>query len=404
MADPAFLVGSAFLVLAALAFLVVPMMRGDGEAARLRRRRKALEELRDDLSESDYRERVDRLDAERRAAQSPASGSIRSLAVLLIVAVPLVAVVLYMQLGTPAGISPETGPTSQLREMLGGLAQRVRSEPDDVEAWNRLGALYKQLQQFPAAESAFRRVVFLDPENTLARVELAETLLYQSGQARLPEESDRLLREVLDDDPANQKALWLAGLGAYHSGNRERALAHWRRLEQLLPEGEIRDRVREQIASAAVAPDGSSPPQTAATRTASTAAAQRPAPSRPERDGAGPAPTSVAVEVSIDPGLAGRVGGSETVFVFARAVDGPPAPLAVKRLTAAELPTTIVLSDNDSMAEGLTLGTFPKVLVSARISRTGGVTVSSGDLEGRSREFEPGSVGHVSVRIDEIVE
>jgi cytochrome c-type biogenesis protein CcmH len=427
-ASPLFLVGAIALVVAALAFLLLPMLRGGGEASRLRRRRKALEELRDELSESEYRERIARIDAQRKTAGSADTGSTRGLAFMLLAAVPLIGAVLYFQIGSPQGINPETGQTGQLREMLGDLTRQVKSEPEDIDAWNQLGMIYKQIQQYPAAESAFRRVVFLEPDNTLARVELAETLLFQGGQANLPQESDRLLRQVLAREPENQKALWLAGLGAFQSGNRARALTLWRRLEALLPEGAVRDRIREQIASATDGPALASARGTEAPRDAIHAAVQRDdaaetassspsstasaAPTTPETSEPAPAAstndrdsgTRVAVEISVDDAVASRLGGAETVFVFARAVNGPAAPLAVKRLAASALPTTVILSEADSMAEGLTLGTFPTVSVTARVSRTGNVIAAAGDLQGQSDAFDPKSADQVSVSINEIVQ
>jgi len=420
-ASPLFLVGAIALVAAALAFLLLPMLRGGGDASKLRRRRKALEELRDELSEPEYRQRVARIEEEQKATGSAHARSTRTLAFMLLAAVPLVGAVLYFQIGTPQGINPDTGQTGQLREMLGDLTQQVKSEPGDIAAWNQLGMIYKQIQQYPAAESAFRRVVFLEPGNTLARVELAETLLFQGGQSNLPAESNQLLRQVLAREPQNQKALWLAGLGAFHSGDRGRAVALWRRLEALLPEGEVRDRIREQIASATDGPmladaTGNEAPrdaihagirradgaETAPATTSSPADTPTPRVAATQDDpGAG---TQVSVDIALDDTVAARLGGSETVFVFARAVNGPAAPLAVKRMAASALPATVVLSDADSMAEGLTLGTFPTVNVTARVSRSGNVIAATGDLQGQSEPFDPKTTGNVSVLINQIVE
>jgi cytochrome c-type biogenesis protein CcmH len=439
LASPSFLLGAGILVLVALAFLLPPLVRGAGDTARIRRRRNALHELRDELPRAEYEQRMARLDAEEQAARSNGGSPqpTRTFAVLLLVALPLCGAVLYFNVGTPEGIDPRPGQTGELRETLGDLAARVRENPENVDAWNQLGMLWKQIQQFPAAESAFRRVLFLAPDNAMARVELAETLLYQSGGASLPPESESLLRAVLRQNPNNQKALWLAGLGAFHNGRQQQALALWRRLEQLLPEGPVRQRVREQIAQ--VDPDGTSATGTAATGTAASAAggAGNLPPGHPPIDAAGTAatsddagdaepasattpgtdnavaagddagpasPTSVTVEVSVSPELSTRVSGNETVFVFARAVDGPPAPLAVRRLSAAALPTTIELSESDSMTQGLSITTFPQVRIAARISASGNAIASPGDLQGYSQPFGVAETERVGVTIDQVVE
>lgn len=408
LASPMFLLGTLALVLVALAFVLVPLWRRDSAATRLARKRRALEELRDDLESSEYRKRLANLDREHAETRSQPR-SPKSLSALLIIAVPLLALFLYTQVGTPEGIEPEPGPNAELREVLGELTLRVRQQPQDIDAWNRLGMIWKQMQQYPAAEAAFRRVMFIDPSETFARVELAETLLYASGRARLPEASRELLDSVLVDDPDNQKALWLAGLGAFHDGEQQRALALWTRLRDQLPDGNVRDQVSEQIAR--VTGTAPSESEASAARTASAnphagimpPAREASAPEAPGADG-DDAGASIRVEVQLDQALAGRISGNETVFVFARAVNGPPAPLAVKRFTAADLPATVVLSDGDSMAQGLSLSTFPQVQISARVSRSGNAIAAAGDLQGQSGPLTVADTDQLSLVIDEVIE
>jgi len=92
---------------------------------------------------------------------------------------------------------------------------------------------------------------------------------------------------------------------------------------------------------------------------------------------------SVAGEVSIAPELAARVRPQDVVFVFARASDGPPVPLAVARFRASELPLRFSLDDSMAMAPGFTLSSQRSVIVGARISRSGQAGAQSGDLTGQ---------------------
>jgi cytochrome c-type biogenesis protein CcmH len=431
LASSSFLLGLGILVMLALAFLLMPILRGNADAARLRRRRRALEELKDDLPEADYEQRLARLESEEKATRSSAPGSSRTLAVLLLVAVPVCAAVLYLQVGTPQGIDPEPGQSGELRQTLGDLAQQVRENPEDTEAWNRLGMLWKQIQQYPAAESAFRRVIFLEPDNDFARVELAETLLYLSNSAQLPAESVQLLRSVLSDNPENQKALWLAGLGAFHDGDQRRALALWRRLEAQLPAGPVREQVRQQIAQVdpqtataggetspsagggggelppghpPIESDGGASAAGGATTATAATADTTGGDTGPDAGTDSATPGSVTVDVTLASDLSSRISGSETVFVFARAVNGPPAPLAVKRLRASALPARVVLSENDSMTQGLSITTFPEIQVSARVSASGNAIASPGDLQGLSAPFAVADTARVDVTIDDVVE
>lgn len=414
LSSPVFLLGTIALVLLALFFVLLPIVRGGSAGSRLARRRRALEELRDDLEPQDYRKRLARLELEQ-AEAGGSSASLRGLTGLLVVSVPLLALFLYTQVGTPEGIEPDPGPNGELRQILGELTARVRNEPEDVEAWNRLGMIWKQLQQYPASEGAFRRVIYIDPDNEFARVELAETLLYASNRAELPQASQELLDSVLAENRDNQKALWLAGLGAFHDGNQRRALALWTRLRDLLPEGNVRQRVSDQIAQITDSPMPEPEPAPAPTAMpnphagvpgmsmggSGTSAAE---PATDATDPGATAAASIEVEVGIDPALAGGLQGPETVFVFARAVNGPPAPLAVKRLTASALPATVTLSDSDSMAQGLSLSTFPQVQISARVSRTGNAIASPGDLQGQSGPITVEGTDQVAITIDQVIE
>ncbi|HMB40173.1 MAG TPA: hypothetical protein VKO85_13930 [Wenzhouxiangellaceae bacterium] len=408
MSSPLFLLGTVVLILLALFFVLLPILRGGSGGSRLARRRRALQELREDLDPADYRKRLAKLEQEQADAGGSAT-SLRSLAGLLVVSVPLLTFFLYTQLGRPDGIDPAPGPNGELRQILGELTSRVRDEPEAVDAWNRLGMIWKELQQYPASEGAFRRVIYIEPENEFARVELAETLLYASTRAQLPAESRQLLESVLADNPDNQKGLWLAGLGAFHDGDSRRALALWTRLRDQLPEGSVRQRVSEQIAEITGTPasqPAEDPPQTAMVNphAAMPPARNTPAPADNQADDEGRGGASIEVDVTVDPALAGRLTGSETVFVFARAVNGPPAPLAVKRLAASDLPATIILSDSDSMAQGLSLSTFPQVQISARVSRTGNAIASPGDLQGQSGPVAVAETDRLGIAIDEIIE
>lgn len=413
MASPAFLAGALALTMLALMFVLLPLWRGNAGGARIVRRRKALEELKDDLDPGDFQRRMAALEQEASETRVR-TGSLRGLVPLMIVSVPLLAVFLYTQVGTPAGLAPQTGQNAELRELLGNLTRQVREQPDDVEVWNRLGIIWKDMRQFPAAEAAFRRVLFIEPENTFARVELAENLLYASGRAELPDASLDLLDQALASEPENQKALWLAGLGAFHNGNRQRAVALWTRLRDLLPPGNVRNQIEDQLARVTGSDEIANSPALDRTARVNPRAGSMPddtsqgssgsSNDQPNAENGAAQGASVDVRVTLAPDLAGRINGSESVFIFARAVNGPPAPLAVKRLAASELPARVELSDNDSMAEGLSLSSFPSVTIAARISKSGNAVASSGDLQGVTEALTVSKTDRVEIVIDQVIE
>jgi cytochrome c-type biogenesis protein CcmH len=88
--------------------------------------------------------------------------------------------------------------------------------------------------------------------------------------------------------------------------------------------------------------------------------------------------------VRISPQLKGRFDPEDTVFIYARAAEGPPMPLAVLRRRARELPAEFALDDSMAMAPGMTLSAHPRVVITARVSKSGGATPQPGDLQGAS--------------------
>jgi len=89
----------------------------------------------------------------------------------------------------------------------------------------------------------------------------------------------------------------------------------------------------------------------------------------------------IVVKVALDPKFKDSVGPNDTLFVFAKAVHGPPMPLAITRLTAAQLPASLTLTDAMGMVPGLTLSRFPQIVVGARISKSGNAIPQRGDLQ-----------------------
>jgi cytochrome c-type biogenesis protein CcmH len=89
----------------------------------------------------------------------------------------------------------------------------------------------------------------------------------------------------------------------------------------------------------------------------------------------------IVVKVALDPKFKDSVGPNDTLFVFAKAAHGPPMPLAITRLTAAQLPASVTLTDAMGMVPSLTLSQFPQIVVGARISRSGNAIAQSGDLQ-----------------------
>ena len=107
---------------------------------------------------------------------------------------------------------------------------------------------------------------------------------------------------------------------------------------------------------------------------------------------------TLKVKVDLSAAVKGQVKPDDSVFVFARAVSGPPMPLAVKRLKVSDLPSEVSLSDADAMMPQLKLSQHPQVQLVARISRAGNAT--AGEWIGRSASLSTSQAGEQSVTID----
>ena len=98
-------------------------------------------------------------------------------------------------------------------------------------------------------------------------------------------------------------------------------------------------------------------------------------------------------KVSLSPALAGKVAPTDTVFILARAAQGPKMPLAVLRTQVKDLPVKFTLDDSMAMQPQLKLSGFDQVVVVARVSKSGTPMAQSGDLQGLTGTVKPGHQG-----------
>jgi tetratricopeptide (TPR) repeat protein len=122
-----------------------------------------------------------------------------------------------------------------------------------------------------------------------------------------------------------------------------------------------------------------------------------------ELDGTSNAPaagTRIYGNVRLSPDAAGIVQPTDTVFIFAKALYGPPAPIAVLQRAASELPIDFLLNDSQSMVAGVKLSDFDEVVVTARITRGGDATVSLQGLEAKSDTILVADNRHLNLTIE----
>jgi len=321
-------------------------------------------------------------------------------AVALLVLIPSAALILYALLGKPEAITSSAGgrdahnaSDQQILAMVDSLAQRLKTRPDDADGWVLLARSYQALGRYADAADAYGHAETLVPHNAELLADYADALAMAQGR-KLSGKPAELAARALAIDPNHRKALALAGTAALEGRDLDGALSYWRRLQALLPEGsEDARQITAIIAEVESTKSGikGSPPSAAARERAPPPAAASPASN-----------AAISGRVEISAALAPKVALTDSVFIFARAVEGSRMPLAILRIPAKELPKDFRLDDSMGMASGAKLSATPTVIVEARISRSGNAMPQAGDLSGRSGPVKPGASG-VKVTIDQVV-
>jgi cytochrome c-type biogenesis protein CcmH len=109
------------------------------------------------------------------------------------------------------------------------------------------------------------------------------------------------------------------------------------------------------------------------------------------------------VKVTLADELKQKTSPEDTVFIFAKAAEGPPMPLAVVKKQVKDLPLEVVLDDSMSMMQGMNLSAFEQLVIGARVSKSGRPVPSPGDFEGLTEPVSPGQEAHYSVTIQRVI-
>jgi len=409
-----FLLAAAALTAVTIALLLVPLLRRRAAAAATSQSEVAVAVLRDQLADLDRERSGGAIDAaayaaaerdlkqriladalpDREATDRAARGAALALALVL----PLAAAGLYAWLGEPDALDPRTqssqarhADAGQMEAVVAKLAQRLQSTPEDLQGWEMLARSYRAMGRHADAVAAFARAEKRIAGDAQRLAEWAESLAMARG-GKLAGEPSAMIARALAVDPNGGHALALAGAAAFEAGDWKQAIAHWERLAgQFAPASEDAETIRRSIAAAreSLAKAGGS---------VAAAPAQKPEAS------AAPSAANVATfrlsgTVSLAPALAARASPNDAVFIFARAANGPPMPIAAIRRQVKDLPVRFTLDEASAMLDRVQLAGVGEVIVGARISRSGDVVARSGDLQGLARPVRIGAEG-IQVVID----
>jgi cytochrome c-type biogenesis protein CcmH len=399
----AFAVAAFFLLVAAVVVVLWPLLRRSAspvlarELSNLDIHRDQFSELEKDLEAgtlgADRYEQA-KSELERRVLEEAAAPVVprptvtsgKAVPIIIGVFIPLTAVLLYLYLGNLQGVVAPRHPAADLssitanefQEMTAKLAARMKQNPGDAEGWKMLGRAYRATERFAEANEAYRKAVELTPQDADLLADYAESLALAAGRS-LAGEPTRLLDRARKIDPHSTKVLTLSGSAAFERKDYRIAIAYWETvIKQPGVSGELAQALQKGI-------DESKSRLTGKPPIAGAAGKER-----------------VSGEVSLDASLQGRTQPEDTVFIFARAAEGPRMPLAIVKVKVADLPYKFSFDDSSAMMPEMKLSRFAEVVIGARVSKSGGAAPSPGDLEGASGKIKPGRTG-VRVTIDRAV-
>lgn len=328
------------------------------------------------------------------------SGKNFGLTATVVVLLPVAAILLYLQFSTAdkaAQVTPQqaqqAAQVESLEASVSNLEQRLLSQPDNLEGWKMLGQSYFVLQKFQKAIGAYSKASELaQHKDPTLMVLMAEASAFANSE-HFGDYELTLLDSALKIDPKHERALWYAGYAAYNNSNFTDAAKHWEVLLELVPADrpDVKDSLLKYLNEARQ----KSGQDMIAAESAATVNAK-------EQD----AERLITVSVGLSEQLKEKVSPSDTLFIYAHAAQGPKMPLSLSRLTVADLPVTVTLTEDMAMLQNMTMGNFDQVRAVARISKSGQAITQSGDFVAQSVlvDFTKSLTANVSLQIDTVVE
>jgi len=259
------------------------------------------------------------------------------------------------------------------------LERRVAANPRDAQSWLALAELRRSQRDYAGSRAAYSKLVELHAMSAQSWADYADVLGSLAGGS-LTGDAGRAIDSALALDGNNPKALWLKASQANEQHRYAEALTWWKKLRSALPadspDARMVDANIAEASSLAGAPS-------AAAMAAGTATG-----------------AAVSGTVSLDRRFADRVQRDATLFIYAKAADSPGPPLAVLRTTVGSWPVTFRLDDSLAMMPSRRLSQFERVVIEARISRSGQATPAAGDLYVTSPVLHPSPGTRLALVID----
>jgi len=196
----------------------------------------------------------------------------RNTAYLLGLGLPVVAIIFYMNVGspdsitgTPRAVAPASAPAmaagertqEQIQANVEKLAKRLESNPSDAQGWTMLARSYSSMERFGEAAGAYAKATELTPNDADLWAEYAFATAMASGR-NMEGRPMELIQRALKVEPDNAKALQLAGSAAFQAKDYKKAVDYWQRvLKQVPPDSEVGQTIADRINEAKTLAAGS---------------------------------------------------------------------------------------------------------------------------------------------------
>ncbi len=418
-----FWLAAAIMIVVALLFIIPPIWRlrkiedSESDQRNISIAREQAQELKNQLdsgflTQELYDQQLDELEStlvydldisKDELGQDAAQG--RWISGIIVLLFPLLSVFIYYLIGEPDALvkaemtsqsstaaAPHASSPGQpdVNAMVNSLAEKLKNDPNNPEGWIMLGRSYKHLQRFSEAAKAYEQAYRLLGDQPDVMLQYADSLA-MSNQGKLAGKAAELVFKALEHSPDSQTALWLAGMAKAEAGEFSLARGYWNKLLQSLAPGtESYLQIQKMLSSL---PPGETaeiqiaePKQQTASNTSKSQVFN-----------------GLQVEVILSDALKAKASAIDTVFIYAKALSGPPMPLAITRKTVSDLPIKVELNDSMAMMPQMKISNFNQVQVIARVSKSGTAQQLPGDLIGSVKLNDLRSTASVLVHINQVV-
>ena len=275
---------------------------------------------------------------------------------ILIIVMSLASIFIYRSLGSAVDQQITESLAEQQSqwtpELIATIGERAKQRPNNVYYWTILAEEAMGRGDMVAAEGYFAEAIRVQPNESY--------LLGQYAQALFFVEENRFSATVIAAvdrafavDSSNQTVLGLKGIQAFQEADYRRAITYWQGAASgLNPASDSWLALQNGI------------------QQAQQLAGEAPSESDDFR---------LMINLSIDPSI--QYSPHQLVFVAIIEADGPPMPVAARKLAASQLPLALELSDRDVLMAGRSLADAGKIKVVARLSSSGSATPQEGDWQ-----------------------